>query len=264
MKFIKSYGQYLNENVNEAKKMRVKRKYGQYDATHVGHDGPTRNKILNFVSNEGGTISEQELRMYIRLTNEAEGRKTKFNWVKNNSRYLKKFENNGTVHYKLTALGKRVIKTNSLNELEDLEITESKKIKEGNAFSAARQKAIDDDKDEFEVDGKKFKVTGDKDSPSMESTKKKISEAVNPGNSHPSDILYQDDRMSPKEAAQHLIQIGGEALAQDAFDEYVLDYYDNPDEYGIEKQDPYYLAIVSAVEGDLKKYYKEYIKLALK
>ena len=33
MKFIKSYGQYLNENVNEAKKMRVKRKYGQYEAT---------------------------------------------------------------------------------------------------------------------------------------------------------------------------------------------------------------------------------------
>jgi len=226
MKFIKSYGQYLNENVNEAKKMRVKRKYGQYEATHVGHDGPTRNKILNFVSNEGGSISEKELRMYIRLTNEAEGRKTKFNWVKNNSRYLKKFENNGTIHYKLTALGKRVIKTNSLNEasvevegqggempggsaeevkddynlsvsddgdglytysgskkdiaaflddygLEDLEIMESKKIREGNAFSAARQKAIDADEDEIEVDGKKFKVTGDKDSPSMESTKKK-------------------------------------------------------------------------------------------
>jgi len=57
--------------------------------------------------------------------------------------------------------------------LEDLEIMESKKIKEGNVFSAARQKAIDDGEDEFEVDGKKFKVTGDKDTPSMESTKKK-------------------------------------------------------------------------------------------
>jgi hypothetical protein len=49
-------------------------------------------------------------------------------------------------------------------------LTEAK-IKEGNAFSAARQKAIDDGKDEFEVEGKTYKVTGDKDSPSMASTK---------------------------------------------------------------------------------------------
>ena len=33
---------------------------------------------------------------------------------------------------------------------------------EGNAFSGARQDAIDAEEDEFEVDGKKYKVTGDK------------------------------------------------------------------------------------------------------
>jgi hypothetical protein len=36
-------------------------------------------------------------------------------------------------------------------------------INEGNEFSAARQKAIDNDEDEFEVDGETFKVTGKKD-----------------------------------------------------------------------------------------------------
>ena len=46
------------------------------------------------------------------------------------------------------------------------------KIKEGNAISAARQKAIDDGKDEFEFDGETFKITGDKDTPSMDSTTK--------------------------------------------------------------------------------------------
>jgi len=33
---------------------------------------------------------------------------------------------------------------------------------EGNAFSGARQDAIDNDEDEFEVDGKEYKVSGDK------------------------------------------------------------------------------------------------------
>lgn len=46
------------------------------------------------------------------------------------------------------------------------------KVKEGNAFSAARQQAIDDGKDEFEFEGETFKVTGDKDTPSMDSTTK--------------------------------------------------------------------------------------------
>lgn len=46
------------------------------------------------------------------------------------------------------------------------------KIKEGNAFSAARQKAIDAGEDEFEFEGETFKVTGDKDTPSMDSTTK--------------------------------------------------------------------------------------------
>jgi hypothetical protein len=45
-------------------------------------------------------------------------------------------------------------------EYEDLD--------EGNKFSEARQKAIDAGKDEFEVDGKKYKVKGDKDTPSLD------------------------------------------------------------------------------------------------
>ena len=45
----------------------------------------------------------------------------------------------------------------STNESSSLDETD-----EGNAFSGARQAAIDAGEDEFEVDGKKYKVTGDK------------------------------------------------------------------------------------------------------
>jgi len=44
------------------------------------------------------------------------------------------------------------------NEADELMETD-----EGNAFSGARQDAIDNDEDEFEVDGKKYKVSGKKE-----------------------------------------------------------------------------------------------------
>lgn len=51
----------------------------------------------------------------------------------------------------------------STNEAASLEETdELAETDEGNAFSGARQDAIDAGEDEFEVDGKKYKVTGDK------------------------------------------------------------------------------------------------------
>ena len=42
------------------------------------------------------------------------------------------------------------------------ELMETDEADEGNAFSGARQDAIDNDEDEFELDGKKYKVSGDK------------------------------------------------------------------------------------------------------
>ena len=41
-------------------------------------------------------------------------------------------------------------------------------LTEGNEFSEQRQKAIDNGDDEFEVDGKKYKVKGDTDGPSLD------------------------------------------------------------------------------------------------
>lgn len=42
------------------------------------------------------------------------------------------------------------------------DLMETDEADEGNAFSGARQEAIDNDEDEFEVGGEKFKVTGEK------------------------------------------------------------------------------------------------------
>lgn len=112
MKNLQSFDEFLNEG----KKLQIKRQYGQYDATNVELDAPVRERILNYVNKGNGRISEYALRSYIKLANETQGQKTTFNWVKNNSRYLKKFESNGEVHYKLTSLAKRIIKKTTLNE----------------------------------------------------------------------------------------------------------------------------------------------------
>jgi hypothetical protein len=57
-----------------------------------------------------------------------------------------------------------------LNEVDEYD--------EGNAFSGARQDAIDNDEDEFEVDGKKYKVTGEKTKTMTESQLRKIIRSV--------------------------------------------------------------------------------------
>ena len=54
-------------------------------------------------------------------------------------------------------------KTREHDEYDEVdELMEVDEYDEGNAFSGARQDAIDAGKDEFEVDGKKYKVTGNK------------------------------------------------------------------------------------------------------
>ncbi|OUW01823.1 MAG: hypothetical protein CBD16_05040 [Betaproteobacteria bacterium TMED156] len=47
-------------------------------------------------------------------------------------------------------------------EAEAEEVLPEEDVEEGNEFAKARQDAIDAGKDEFEIDGKKYKVTGDK------------------------------------------------------------------------------------------------------
>ena len=57
---------------------------------------------------------------------------------------------------------------------ESDELMETDETDEGNAFSGARQEAIDNGEDEFEVDGKTYKVTGNKTKTMTESQLRKI------------------------------------------------------------------------------------------
>tara|TARA_Y100001938_G_C8100692_1_gene441479 strand:- start:8882 stop:9718 length:837 start_codon:yes stop_codon:yes gene_type:complete len=59
--------------------------------------------------------------------------------------------------------------TNEADELMETDETD-----EGNAFSGARQEAIDNDEDEFEVDGEKYEVTGDKTKTMSESQLRRV------------------------------------------------------------------------------------------
>ena len=59
--------------------------------------------------------------------------------------------------------------TNETDELMEVD-----EYDEGNAFSGARQDAIDNDEDEFEVDGEKYKVTGDKTKTMSESQLRRV------------------------------------------------------------------------------------------
>lgn len=52
---------------------------------------------------------------------------------------------------------------NCVPKKESDELTEADETDEGNAFTGARQEAIDNDEDEFEVDGKSYEVTGEKE-----------------------------------------------------------------------------------------------------
>ena len=103
-----------NESFNEGRKrVRVKRKYGEnHPETTVGRYAPVRETILRHVKENGGTVSKDSLKEFIKGMNEDTGTKTSWNWVRRNAKYIKETR----FGYKLTNLGERVIKATSLNE----------------------------------------------------------------------------------------------------------------------------------------------------
>ena len=103
-------------SIDESRNLRVKRKYANHPEISVGKHAPARAKILNFVSESGGSVSESDLLEFIKMANESEGTKVNPRWIKRNSRYLKETTVSGEKVYKLTTLGKRVIKNTTLNE----------------------------------------------------------------------------------------------------------------------------------------------------
>lgn len=121
MKFIKTYDSFLNEK----KHVELKRKYGERPTMKIFDDAPARQRILNYVNKQpDGVISKHALSEYLKMRNEVEGSTTSFSWVSKNSKYLKKFEQAGTIYYKLTPLAKRAIERTTINEDDD-EIVES-------------------------------------------------------------------------------------------------------------------------------------------
>ena len=115
----------LNINIKEAKKTQVKRKYRDYESISIGENGPIRDKILKYINERGNTISKNELSSYIQRwlnpmnkRNEDVNMKvtTTINWVRKNTKYLKEFQKDGKIFYRLTPLAKRVISRKSLNE----------------------------------------------------------------------------------------------------------------------------------------------------
>ena len=114
-----------DEDMFEARKTQVKRKYREYESISVGESAPIRDNILKYINERGNVISKTELSSYIQRWlnprnkyNEDKNMKgkTTISWAKNNSKYLKEFERNGMIYYKLTPLAKRVITRNPLNE----------------------------------------------------------------------------------------------------------------------------------------------------
>jgi hypothetical protein len=108
---MKSYKNFLNER----KTIQVKRKYGEYAPTNVGANAPVRQRILGFVSKKG-SCCKNDLVEFIKSANEETGRSTNTQWIKKNMKYLTTFEQDGETHYKLSKLGKRVIKATTVNE----------------------------------------------------------------------------------------------------------------------------------------------------
>ena len=106
---------YKTFGLNERKTIQVKRKYGVHAPTNVGANAPVRQTILGFIS-EKGSCCKADLSEFIRSANEESGRRTNPQWIKKNAKYLVTFEQDGETHYKLSKLGKRVIKATTVNE----------------------------------------------------------------------------------------------------------------------------------------------------
>lgn len=116
MKHLISFNEF--ESLNEARKIQLKRKYGERKAVTAGLRGPVRNRILGKIAeSENGKLTRKELKEFIASMNEDTGRKTSFSWVNRNSRYFKTIrESDGSVSYTLSKLGRRVLNRSKLDE----------------------------------------------------------------------------------------------------------------------------------------------------
>jgi hypothetical protein len=93
----------------------LKRKYGKDGHVIASLNGPKRNKILEFV-NIHGKVDIRSLRIFISNLNESKHNSSASTsmWMKRNEKYFIRESKNGGIYYKLSPLGKRLLK--SVNE----------------------------------------------------------------------------------------------------------------------------------------------------
>ena len=104
MSRIYSFEEFVNEG-----QVAVKRKYTDiYPAKLVSEKGPTREKVLSFVK-ENGTVTYEDMMEFMKSMNEETGGSTSRKWLTKNPQYFKVIaEKDGTKSYKLSLLGERV------------------------------------------------------------------------------------------------------------------------------------------------------------
>ena len=103
MSRIYSFEEFVNEG-----QVAVKRKYTDiYPAKLVSEKGPTREKVLAFVK-ENGKVSYADMMEFMKSMNEETGGSTSRKWLTKNPQYFKITEKNGKKTYKLSSLGERV------------------------------------------------------------------------------------------------------------------------------------------------------------
>jgi len=103
MNHIYSFEEFLNEA-----KVTVKRKYTDiYPSKQVDQRGPTREKVLSFVK-ENGIVSYEDMMEFMKSMNEETGGSTSRKWLTKNPQYFRITEKAGKKTYKLSSLGEKV------------------------------------------------------------------------------------------------------------------------------------------------------------
>jgi hypothetical protein len=140
--------------LNEGSKITLKRRYTEnHPAVQVGKSAKVRNKMLEAIAD--GKITQEEFDAILK-----EYSKDTSKWIRRNTKYFNVSEDG----ISLSTFGKRALSQIAV-------------IEEGNAFGAARAKAIADGEEEFTVDGETFKVK-DVDSEDKENAEEFVEEEL--------------------------------------------------------------------------------------
>lgn len=125
----------IEESVKESRKITLKRRYtDNHPAVTAGKTATVRNKMLEAIAD--GKITQEEFNNILK-----EYSKDSSKWMRRNASYFNVSEDG----ISLSTFGKRALKQVTVNE--------------GNAFIYAAAKAKQEGKDEFEFNGKTYKVT---------------------------------------------------------------------------------------------------------